>query len=179
MKNDYQNELEAIIKRAQRDALNEVYERLQLRWEQIDRILINGRSIWEQTNGDRFNRMFALRSTLITKMMTLSDAYGVIYDVMYKKWTRERAQALPHPKIKQVLMEQKERLRKEYAKNGSAQKMMTFRADVDVVAILANVANKGRLINNLVKEWSAAHRPMAVEHDDAPEVYDIPLSDEL
>ena len=57
--------------------------------------------------------------------------------------------------------------------------MMTFRADVDVVAILANVANKGRLINNLVKEWAAAHRPMAVEHDDAPEVYDIPLSDEL
>ena len=76
-------------------------------------------------------------------------------------------------------MEQKERLRKEYAKNGSAQKMVTFRADVDVVAILANVANKGRLINNLVKEWAAAHRPMAVEHDDAPEVYDITLSDEL
>lgn len=76
-------------------------------------------------------------------------------------------------------MEQKERLRKEYAKNGSAQKMMTFRADVDVVAILANVANKGRLINNLVKEWAAAHRPMVVEHDDPPEDYDIPLSDEL
>ena len=85
MKNEYLNELDEIIKRAQRDALNEVYERLQLRWEQIDRILINGRSIWEQTYGDRFNRMFALRSTLITKMMTLSDAYGVIRDVMYKK----------------------------------------------------------------------------------------------
>lgn len=85
MKNEYLNELDEIIKRAQRDALNEVNERLQLRWEQIDRILTNGRSIWEQTNGDRFNRMFALRSTLITKMMTLSDAQGVIYDVMYKK----------------------------------------------------------------------------------------------
>ena len=85
MKNEYQNELEAIIKRAQRDALNEVNERLQRRWEQIDRILTNGHSIWEQTNGDRSNRMFALRSTLITKMMTLSDAQGVIYDVKYKK----------------------------------------------------------------------------------------------
>ena len=85
MKNEYQNELEAIIKRAQRDALNEVYERLQLRWEQINRILTNGRSIWEQTNGDRFNRMFALRSTLITKMMTLSEAQGVIHQVKYKK----------------------------------------------------------------------------------------------
>ena len=76
-------------------------------------------------------------------------------------------------------MEQKERLRKEYAKNGSAQKMMTFRADVDVVAILANVANKGRLINNLVKEWAAAHRPMAVVHDDPPEDNNVPLCDEL
>ena len=76
-------------------------------------------------------------------------------------------------------MEQKERLRKVYAKNGSAQKMMTFRADVDVVAILANVANKGRLLNNLVKEWAAAHRPLAVDHDDPPEDNNIPLCDEL
>ena len=76
-------------------------------------------------------------------------------------------------------MEQKERLRKEYAKNGSAQKMMTFRADTDVVAILANVANKGRLLNNLVKEWAAAHRPMVVEHDDSPEDNNVPLCDEL
>lgn len=76
-------------------------------------------------------------------------------------------------------MEQKERLRKEYAKNGSAQKMMTFRADTDVVAILANVANKGRLLNNLVKEWAAAHRPLVVEHDDPPEDNNVPLCDEL
>ena len=76
-------------------------------------------------------------------------------------------------------MEQKERLRKKYAKNGSAQKMMSFRADGDVVVILANVANKGRLLNNLVKEWAAAHRPMVVEHDDPLEDYNVPLSDEL
>ena len=85
MKNDYQKELDAIIKRAQRDALNEVEERLQRRWEQIDRILTNGRSIWVQTYGDKFNRMHDLRSTLITKMMTLSEAQGVIYETIYKK----------------------------------------------------------------------------------------------
>ena len=44
---------------------------------------------------------------------------------------------------------------------------------------MINVAYKGRLLNNLVKEWAAAHRPMAVEHDDPPEAYDIQLSDEL
>ena len=85
MKNEYLNELDEIIKRAQRDALNEVDERLQRRGEQICRILTNGRSIWEQTNGDKFNRMFALRSTLITKLMTLNEAQGVIYQVKYKK----------------------------------------------------------------------------------------------
>ena len=85
MKNDYQNELDAIIKRAQRDALNEVDERLQRRWEQINRILTNGRSIWEQTYGDKFNRMYDLRRTLLAKMTTLSEAQGVIYETIYKK----------------------------------------------------------------------------------------------
>lgn len=70
-------------------------------------------------------------------------------------------------------MEQKkERLRKEYAKGGSSQKMMAFRADVDVVEILSKVANKGRLINDLIKEWAAAHRPLVVEHDEPPEAHD-------
>lgn len=85
MKNEYLNEQDEIIKRAQRDVLNEVYERLQRRGEQICRILTNGRSIWEQTNGDRFNRMFALRRSLITKLMTLNEAQGLIYQLMYKK----------------------------------------------------------------------------------------------
>lgn len=85
MKNDYQKELEAIIKRAQKDVLLEVETRLQHRWEQIDRILTNGRPIWEQSRGDKFNRMYDLRSNLITKMLTLTEAQGVISEVMYKK----------------------------------------------------------------------------------------------
>ena len=64
-------------------------------------------------------------------------------------------------------MEQKkERLRKEYAKGGSSQKMMAFRADVDVVEILSKVANKGRLINDLVKRWAAG--PDQLGDPDAP-----------
>lgn len=85
MKNDYQKEMDAIIKRAQRDALNEVGERLQRRWDQIDRILTNGRSIFEQTYGDKFTRMHYLRSTLITKMLLLSNVQGMIYETIYKK----------------------------------------------------------------------------------------------
>lgn len=64
-------------------------------------------------------------------------------------------------------MEQKkERLRKEYAKGGSSQKMMAFRADSDVVEILSKVANKGRLINDLVKRWST--HPDNLNDPDAP-----------
>ena len=39
--------------------------------------------------------------------------------------------------------------------------------------------SKGRLLNNLVKEWAAAHRPLAVDHDDPPEDNNVPLCDEL
>lgn len=69
-------------------------------------------------------------------------------------------------------MEQKkERLRKEYAKGGSSQKMMAFRADSDVVEILSKVANKGRLINDLVKRW-AAHPDNLTDPDAPPEEND-------
>ena len=69
-------------------------------------------------------------------------------------------------------MEQKkERLRKEYAKGGSSQKMMAFRADSDVVEILSKVANKGRLINDLVKRWAAVPDQLA-DPDSPPEEND-------
>lgn len=55
-------------------------------------------------------------------------------------------------------MEQKkQRIKKEYStKGGRTQKLISFRADFDVVAILEEVTNKGRLLNNLVKEWAQA-----------------------
>ena len=44
--------------------------------------------------------------------------------------------------------------------------MMAFRADADVIEILSKVANKGRLINDLVKRWAA--RPDQLADPDAP-----------
>lgn len=85
MNNKYQNELDAIIKQAQKEALREVDDRLQHRWEQIDRILTNGRPIFEQTYGDRFLRMYDLRTLLFAKMSTISEAQGVICKIMYRK----------------------------------------------------------------------------------------------
>ena len=47
--------------------------------------------------------------------------------------------------------EQKERQRKEYAKEGRSQKMMSFRLDNDNAEWLEQFPNKGRYLNNLIK----------------------------
>lgn len=52
--------------------------------------------------------------------------------------------------------EKKERVRKEYSRGERSQKPMAFRIDNDVVEILAQVRNKGRLINQLVRDWARA-----------------------
>lgn len=62
---------------------------------------------------------------------------------------------------------QKERQRKAYSKDGSAQKMMSFRCDLDVAEMLQQVANKGRLINDLIREWYRARNKE--EHDYHPD----------
>ena len=46
------------------------------------------------------------------------------------------------------------RQRKEWKRgNGSTQKMVSFRLDADLIPLLENVENKGRLINNLLREF--------------------------
>lgn len=48
--------------------------------------------------------------------------------------------------------EEKKRVRKAYSKNGSAQTMMSFRVDNDLLKFLGLSKNKGRYINNLVRK---------------------------
>jgi len=45
--------------------------------------------------------------------------------------------------------------------------MMSFRADELVVNILSKVPNKGRLINDLIKQWWR-HEPAITLDDDEP-----------
>lgn len=45
--------------------------------------------------------------------------------------------------------------------------MMSFRADELVLNILSKVPNKGRLINDLVKQWWR-HEPSVTLDDDEP-----------
>ena len=51
-----------------------------------------------------------------------------------------------------------ERQRKEWKRGaGMTQKMVSFRADLEVVEILERQPNKGRLLNQLVIDWAKDH----------------------
>ena len=51
-----------------------------------------------------------------------------------------------------------ERQRKKWKRGaGTTQQMMSFRADLEVVAILERQPNKGRLLNQLVMDWAKDH----------------------
>ena len=64
----------------------------------------------------------------------------------------------PSPLTTLNMDEEKARVRKEYSRDGVSQKMMTFRVDLDVLEMLAHAPNKGRLINDAVREWYRNHQ---------------------
>lgn len=67
--------------------------------------------------------------------------------------------------------EKKTQSRKQRSKNGERdQKMMTFRADWDVLNVLSQVENKGRFLNQLVKDWARENRTKLDRGRDAWEV---------
>ena len=65
--------------------------------------------------------------------------------------------------------EKQKQLRKQRVKNGErTSKMVSFRADELTVQILAKVANKGRLINDLVKQWWRREPSVTLDPDEPP-----------
>lgn len=65
--------------------------------------------------------------------------------------------------------EKKKQLRKQRVKNGErTSKMVSFRADELTIQILSKVANKGRLINNLVKNWWRREPSVTLDPDELP-----------
>ena len=62
--------------------------------------------------------------------------------------------------MKKVELEElsQSRQRKEWKRGaGTTQKMVSFRADLEVVEILERQPNKGRLLNQLVIDWAKDH----------------------
>lgn len=73
--------------------------------------------------------------------------------------------------------EQEKQTRKNYAKRGEkSQKMMSFRVDNDVWELLSKVGNKGRFLNDLVKDYFTNSNKKEIDYP--PEENNIPLSDE-
>lgn len=56
-------------------------------------------------------------------------------------------------------MESKERERKAFKWGERTQKMMSFKVDLDLVKHLQGVKNKGRLINNLLRDYFKVPEP--------------------
>lgn len=65
--------------------------------------------------------------------------------------------------------EKAKQLRKQRAKNGErTSKMMSFRADELTLQILSKVQNKGRLINDLIKQWWRKEPAITTDPDEPP-----------
>lgn len=66
-------------------------------------------------------------------------------------------------------MEDKRRIRKEYKKQaGRTQKVQSYRIDLDIIENLKSVANKGRLINDLLREYFRSRNQDESKKDEDP-----------
>lgn len=65
-----------------------------------------------------------------------------------------------------------ERQKKKWSWGKVTQKMMSFKIDLDLVERLKAEANKGRLINNLLRDHYGMTEP-AVDEDTDPSEHDI------
>lgn len=67
--------------------------------------------------------------------------------------------------------ERKKQERRKRAKNGERNgKMLSFRCDWDVLNVLNQVENKGRFLNELVKQWARKNRRRLDKDENAWEV---------
>lgn len=75
---------------------------------------------------------------------------------------------LPLTNNTQQVMDSKERERKAFKWGERTQKMMSFKVDLDLVQHLQGVKNKGRLINNLLRDFFKVPEPWE-DPDASPE----------
>lgn len=78
MKSNYQVEFETIAKRIQRDTLTTAIDKLFDRLEMYNKIMENGRPIFEMAYGQRFNRLYQQRS----KVWDLCDHYNSVISML-------------------------------------------------------------------------------------------------
>lgn len=74
-------------------------------------------------------------------------------------------------------MENKKRVRKAFKHGTITTKMMSFKVDLDIFEYLKNEKNKGRLINNLLREYYARTN-LSVEADARDRIGPLPVGEE-
>lgn len=84
MRRNYQSEIAAIIKQAQRDILYKTMDTIQERNNRIMKLLDQGRPILEQAYGERFGRIYDQRRLLWMKMEENSKAIAAVWDILHE-----------------------------------------------------------------------------------------------
>lgn len=82
MRRNYQSEIDAIIKQAQRDIMYKAMDAIQERNNRIMKLLDQGRPIFEQAYGERFGRLYDQRRLLWMKMEENSKAIATVWDIL-------------------------------------------------------------------------------------------------
>lgn len=89
MKKNYQNEIAAIIKQAQRDIMYKAMDAIQERNNRIMKLLHNGMPILEQAYGERWVHLYDKRRLLHMKMEENSKAIAAVWDILQEFCERD------------------------------------------------------------------------------------------
>lgn len=83
MNNNYQNEMVAILQKAQRDIIYKAMDAIQERNDQIAKLLENGFGFFQNAHGDHFTKLNELREKLWIKMTENSKSIGILWDILH------------------------------------------------------------------------------------------------
>lgn len=70
--------------KGQREALRKLQKEIEREADQISKVLDNGREIFQQAHGLRFDRLYVRRHALFVKVITLNNLSAKIYDELMK-----------------------------------------------------------------------------------------------
>lgn len=83
MNNNYQYEMAEILQKAQRDIIYKAMDAIQERNNQMEKLLENGREIYEHALGNRFSRLWEQRDKLWMKMAENRNSISILWDTLY------------------------------------------------------------------------------------------------
>ena len=80
---DFETAASTLIEKTRKETLDEVIEIIAQKQNQLDKILYNGRPIFEQALGDRFSKLYEQRQKLWAKNTILNSIYSKLCEMRY------------------------------------------------------------------------------------------------